>query len=83
MLLSPLTLLLGIATIASHARANAADPASSNTDIYEESLVFRPLADGKLSVLFRFHTKAHDGTLLCHLLVPLILMKWYRSSGAS
>jgi hypothetical protein len=59
MLLSPLTLLLGLTTAAS--QAWAAGASSSKADIYEESLVFRPLADGKLSVLFRFHTKAHDG----------------------
>ena len=58
MLLAPLTLLLGLLAAG---RSLAAQTTVTNDNIYEESLVFRPLADGKLSVLFRFHTKAHDG----------------------
>ena len=58
MLLARLIPLLGLVALS---RTSASDIANSKDDIYEESLVFRPLADGKLSVLFRFHTKAHDG----------------------
>lgn len=58
MLFAPLTRLLGLVAAG---RSLASQTASNNDSIYEESLVLHPLADGKLSVLFRFHTKAHDG----------------------
>jgi hypothetical protein len=84
MLLSPLTLLLGVASATSQAWAAGAEPTSNNADIYEESLVFRPLADGKLSVLFRFHTKAHDGTSSPISLLDLLTLELvFHSTGAS
>lgn len=62
MLSAPLSLLLCLVGALCSAPA-LADPllTSDSRDSYDESLVLRPLADGKLSVLFRFHTKAHDG----------------------
>lgn len=62
MLFAPLSLLLCLAGVSTTASA-LAEPRSHLDDgnKYDESLVFRPLADGKLSVLFRFHTRARNG----------------------
>lgn len=64
MLPTPLSLLLCLVGVLNSAWALPelqSSPEDGNS--YDESLVLRPLADGKLSVLFRFHTKAHNGEI--------------------
>lgn len=61
-------------------------PATTHHDSYDERLIFRPLADGKVSILFNFHIKASNGEqriigrlfdafneLNCNVFLPLFL----------
>jgi hypothetical protein len=64
MLPTPLSLLLCLIGILNSTWALPELQSSpDNGNSYDESLVIRPLAEGKLSVLFRFHTKAHNGKI--------------------
>ncbi|KAJ9125751.1 hypothetical protein QFC24_002535 [Naganishia onofrii] len=57
-------------------------PATTHHDSYDERLIFRPLADGKVSILFNFHIKASNVTAH-HSVTPPTLTLPLQRNGVS